>query len=242
MKGTGKMKIILDLCNQHFGSLDELKRMSLSAFQGGADAVKVQLMDSERLLGVTNKKYRDVSYQDAYSLSKYCDDIGIEFMASVFDSDRFEWLDDLGVKTHKIASRTSKHDHALCETILSDGKPTIISTGMHEFAEFPFEESEQIEYLFCVSRYPTYLDDEKLAKMPYFKRPGYTGYSDHTIGIAAALRAHSRGATILEKHYSNNIFSQTRMEGGHLGSFDQNSLRQFVNIVKQFEIMENSVE
>ncbi len=236
------MKIILDLCNQHYGSLDELKRMSLNAFLAGADAVKIQLMDSEKLLGVTDKKYRDICFQDAYSLAKYCDNIGIEFMASVFDEERFEWLDGLGVKTHKIASRTSKSDHKLCDLILSDGKPTIVSTGMHDFAEFPFEHSEQIDYLFCVSKYPTYLDDEKLAKMPYFKRPGYSGYSDHTIGIGAALRAYSRGATILEKHFSNNIFSQTKLEGGHLGSFDQHSLRNFVNITKQFEIMEKSSE
>ncbi len=232
------MKIILDLCNQHYGSLDELRRMSMNAFLAGADAVKIQLMDSESLLGVTDKKYRDICFQDAYALAKYCDDIGIEFMASVFDDERFEWLDNLGVKTHKIASRTSKHDKRLSELILSDGKPTIISTGMHDFAEFPYGHSDDIEYLFCVSKYPTYVDDEKLAKMPHFKRPGYSGYSDHTIGIGAAIRAHSRGATILEKHFSNNIFSQTKLEGGHLGSFDQNSLRNFVNIIKQIDIME----
>ena len=46
----------------------------------------------------------------------------------------------------------------------------------------------------------------------------------------------------LEKHFSNNLFSQTRLEGGHLGSFDEHSLRNFVNIVKQFEIMEKSCE
>ena len=236
------MKIILDLCNQHHGSLDELKRMSLNAFLAGADAVKIQLMDSEKLLGVTDKKYRDICFQDAYSLAKYCNNIGIEFMASVFDEERFEWLDNLGVETHKIASRTSKSDHKLCDLILSDGKPTIVSTGMHDFAEFPFGHSEQLEYLFCVSKYPTYLDDEKLAKMPHFKRPGYSGYSDHTIGIAAALRAYSRGATILEKHFSNNINSQTKLEGGHLGSFDQKSLRDFVNIVKHMEILEKNSE
>ena len=232
------MKIIVDLCNQHFGSLEELKRMSLNAFLSGADAVKIQLLDSEKLLGTTEKKYRDICFQDAYELSKYCDNLGIEFMASVFDEERFEWLDGLGVKTHKIASRTSKNDIKLSEIILSDGKPTIISTGMHEFAEFPYGHSENIEYLFCVSRYPTYVDDEKLAKMPHFKRPGYSGYSDHTIGIGAALRAYTRGATILEKHFSNNPEAQTSLEGGHLGSFDQNSLRQFVNITKQLEIME----
>jgi sialic acid synthase SpsE len=232
------MKIILDLCNQHHGQLEELKRMALAAFLGGADAIKIQLMDSEQLLGVTEKKYRDISFKDAYSLAKYCDNIGIEFMASVFDAERFKWLDDLGVKTHKIASRTSKRDLDLCDLILSDNRPTIISTGMHEIGEFPFGHSEQIEYLFCVSKYPTYLDDEKLAQMPTFNKKEYSGYSDHTVGIGASLRAHLRGATILEKHFSNNVFSQTKLEGGHLGSLDQESLRQLVNIVKQFEIME----
>ena len=236
------MKVIVDLCNQHYGSLEELKRMSLSAFLSGADAVKIQLLDSEKLLGTTEKKYRDICFEDAYELAKYCDNIGVEFMASVFDEERFEWLDSLGVRTHKIASRTSKHDIKLSELILSDGKPTIVSTGMHEFTDFPFGFDDHIQYLFCVSKYPTYIDDEKLAKMPNFKRPGYSGYSDHTIGIGAALRAYTRGATILEKHYSNNTAAQTSLEGGHLGSFNQESLRQFSNIVKQLEIMEKCSE
>lgn len=236
------MKVIVDLCNQHYGSLEELKRMSHNAFLSGADAVKIQLLDSEKLLGTTEKKYRDISFEDAYELSKYCNNIGVEFMASVFDEERFEWLDDLGVETHKIASRTSKHDKKLSELILEDGKPTIISTGMHEFTDFPYGFDDNIDYLFCVSKYPTYVDDEKLAKMPHFKRPGYSGYSDHTIGIGAALRAQTRGAKILEKHFSNNPTAQTRLEGGHVGSFDSVSLRQFVNIVKQLEIMEKCSE
>lgn len=236
------MKVIVDLCNQHFGNLEELKRMSINAFMSGADAVKIQLLDSESLLGTTDKKYRDISFEDAYELSKYCDNIGVEFMASVFDMERYRWLDDLGVRTHKIASRTSKHDRELSEVILSDGKPTIISTGMHEFANFPYGFDDHIDYLFCVSEYPTFVDNEKLAKMPHFKRQGYTGYSDHTVGIAAAIRAHTRGAKILEKHFSNNLSAQTRLEGGHLGSFNSESLRQFTNIVKQLEIMEKHSE
>ena len=55
------MEIIVDLCNQHHGDLKELKRMALSAFVAGADAVKVQLMDSEKFFGNTDRKYRDIS-------------------------------------------------------------------------------------------------------------------------------------------------------------------------------------
>jgi len=236
------MKIIVDLCNQHFGSLSELKRMSLNAFLAGADAVKVQLMDSEKLLGTTEKKYRDISYADALALSEYCDEIGIEFMASVFDEERFEWLQDFGVKTHKIASRTSKFDRKLTELILLDNKPTLISTGMHEFGQFPYGRDANIDYLFCVSKYPTFLDDEALAKMPFFKKEAYSGYSDHSVGIAASVKAFMRGALYLEKHFSNNVLAQTKTEGGHLGSFDKSSLEEFVKLIKHLEILEKNSE
>ena len=236
------MKIIVDLCNQHFGELSELKRMTLNAFTAGADAVKIQLLDSEKLLGVTDKKYRDVSYDDALELSRYCESIGVEFMASVFDEERFEWLRDFNIKTHKIASRTSKLDRVLSEKMLSDNKPTLISTGMHKFGQFPYGKDENIDYLFCVSKYPTFLDDEDLAKMPYFKKGAYSGYSDHTLGIAAPIRAYMRGAKFLEKHFSNNLFAQSRTEGAHLCSFNHESLTTYTRLVKNLEIMENCSE
>jgi len=236
------MKIIVDLCNQHFGKLDELKRMTLNAFTSGADAVKVQLMDSEKLLGVKDKKYRDISYEDALELSNYCNLLGIEFMASVFDEERLEWLQDFDIKTHKIASRTSKFDRQLSELILAKNKPTLISTGMHEFGQFPYGKDDNIDYLFCVSKYPTFLDDEKLKKMPFFKKAAYSGYSDHSLGIAASVRAYMRGAMYLEKHFSNNIFAQSKVEGGHIASFNKESLQQYVNLIRNLDILEKNSE
>tara|TARA_R110002020_G_scaffold218282_1_gene426136 strand:- start:278 stop:997 length:720 start_codon:yes stop_codon:yes gene_type:complete len=232
------MKIIVDLCNQHRGSLQELKRMAANAYYAGASAVKIQLLDSEKLLGTGEKKYRDISLEDATVLRDYCEQIGVEFMASVFDEERLEWAETLGVKVHKIASRTAKHDVALAEKILSKNKPTLISTGMHEVGEFPYGRDQNIDYLFCVSSYPTSLDDPRLAQMPLqFSRSGYTGYSDHTPGLAAALRAHHHGATVLEKHFSNNLFAQSNLEGGHIGSFEQGSLRMYVNLTDELGIM-----
>ena len=237
------MKIIVDLCNQHRGNLQELKRMAANAYYAGADAVKVQLLDSEKLLGTREKKYRDISFSDATILKDYCDQIGVEFMASVFDEERLEWAEVLGVRTHKIASRTAKHDSALAEKILSKNKPTLISTGMHDIEEFPYGHDQNIDYLFCVSNYPTSLDDPKLARMPLrFSKSGYTGYSDHTPGISASLRAHHHGATVLEKHFSNNLFAQSKLEGGHIGSFDRDSLRAYTNLINELEIMERSAK
>ena len=235
-------KVIVDLCNQHFGSLEELKRMTLNAYSSGADAVKIQLMDSEKYFGTKDKKYRDISYVDMFELSVYCDYLGVEFMASVFDEERLDWVEEIGIKTHKVASKVSKNDKQLTEKILACNKPTIISTGLHNIGEFPYGHDKNIDYLFCVAKYPTFLHDPALAKMPIFDKSGYTGYSDHSVGIAACLRAFNRGAKIIEKHFSNNIFAQNRFEGAHLGSFDQNSLREYVNLVKQLDILEKNSE
>ena len=57
------MEIIVDLCNQHHGSLSELKRMALNAWSAGADVVKVQLMNSEKFFGNADKKYRDIDFK-----------------------------------------------------------------------------------------------------------------------------------------------------------------------------------
>ena len=159
-------------------------------------------------------------------------------MATPFDEERLSWMTRAGMKRFKIASRTVKENPTLCKKILSLNKPTIISTGACEPGEFPFGFSDKIYYLFCVSKYPTFLHDEQLKQMPQeFKRCGYHGYSDHTIGIAAPLQAYFNGAKIIEKHYSENIVAQSKFEGGHLGSFDQRSLKQFKDLVKELEII-----
>ena len=232
------MEIIVDLCNQHLGSLSELKRMSLNAFLSGADAVKIQLVDSKNMFGDDKRSYRDIDFSKFKNLKKYCDNLDIPLLATPFGSESFKWIKDLGIDRYKIASRTVKEDPDLCEKILEDNKPTIISTGRCDIGEYPFGFSENIYYLFCVSKYPTYLYDERLKEMPSkFERYGYHGYSDHTIGIAAALEAFNRGCAILEKHYSEDIFSQSRYESGHLCSFDSVSLKNFKDLTKQLAIL-----
>ena len=232
------MEIIVDLCNQHHGSLAELKRMALNAWSAGADVVKVQLMDSEKFFGTKDKKYRDINFETFASLKDFCDVMGISLMATPFDMERLEWIKSLGIRRYKIASRTVKEDPKLCEAILAENKPTIISTGACKKDEFPFGHDRKIRYLFCVSKYPTLLHDPALKEMPdWFSEDSYYGYSDHTTGIAAPLVSYFRNAKILEKHYSNNTIAQSKYEGGHLGSFDQQTLKQFKDLTKEINII-----
>jgi sialic acid synthase SpsE len=59
-----------------------------------------------------------------------------------------------------------------------------------------------VHFLYCVSKYPARLEDIRLKQVDFEKR--YSGISDHTIGITAGIVAFSRGAQILEKHFTLN--------------------------------------
>jgi len=59
--------------------------------------------------------------------------------------------------------------------------------------------SLNIDDIYCSQ----WLINEDLKKFPKkFSKEKFTGYSDHTIGIETCLLAISRGAKIIEKHFS----------------------------------------
>ena len=57
-----------------------------------------------------------------------------------------------------------------------------------------------------------------------FNNSFFSGYSDHTIGISACLYAVSKGAKILEKHFSNSKAMNIDTQQGHTGSMNMNDL------------------
>ena len=59
--------------------------------------------------------------------------------------------------------------------------------------------ANSLDFLYCVSKYPTPLADVHLGAVDFSR---YAGFSDHTIGIAASLAAISLGARIIEKHFT----------------------------------------
>ena len=63
--------------------------------------------------------------------------------------------------------------------------------------------TKNLNYLFCISKYPAYPED--LKDFPKkFSEENYIGYSDHTHGISVPLLAISRGAKVIEKHFTLN--------------------------------------
>jgi N-acetylneuraminate synthase/N,N'-diacetyllegionaminate synthase len=202
--------IIAEIGINHNGSLPVAHELIRQAAIAGAAIAKFQFYDPAKIFGPSGSYPNEAAYEqalavqfgleDAKKLKAWCDEEGIEFMASVFDQERFEWVESLGVKRHKVASRTTE-DKDLCRRILATGKETFISLGFWTGAGVPYD-AKNARYLYCVPKYPCEYSDIHLPAS--FAGSGYHGFSDHTLGIEAALVAVARGARIIEKHFTLN--------------------------------------
>ena len=122
---------------------------------------------------------------------------------------------------------------------MSLNKKTIISLGKYDYKNKgkPFKDNKNIFYLYCVSKYPTHLYE---VEMPDFHKSFFSGYSDHTIGISACLFAVSRGAIILEKHFSNNKAMNVQTSPGHTGSMNMDELFQIRELSDNLRLLNSS--
>jgi N-acetylneuraminate synthase/N,N'-diacetyllegionaminate synthase len=199
------MEIIAEIGQNHNGDIGLAKELIHAAKECGANVAKFQVYDAKALFPKEGNEWfeynckTELSRDDLAVLAQECASADIEFMASVFDVERIEWLEACGVRRYKIASR-SIHDTPLIDALRTLSKPLIVSLGMWEADEFPVIDTvSDLSFLYCVSKYPTPLADLHLKKISF---EAYQGFSDHSEGIVAALVACSRGAGILEKHFT----------------------------------------
>lgn len=199
------MEIIAEIGQNHNGDMELARRLIAEAKAAGADVAKFQVYSARDLFPKEGNEWFDyncnteLSRADVEMLARECRDQGIEFMASVFDVERVGWLEAVGARRYKVASR-SVRDRALMEAIAATGKPVIVSLGMWDEPTFPkLHAAGGVGYLYCVSKYPTDLADLHFTNVDFGR---YLGFSDHTIGVDAAIIALSRGAKVIEKHFT----------------------------------------
>ncbi len=204
------MVIIAEIGINHNGNRHLAHELIRQAKIAGADIAKFQFYDPYKIFG-PNGSYPNeealrhaltvqFGFEEAKQFKRWCEEEHIEFMASVFDLERFEWMESLGVTRHKIASRAVENAD-LCKRILATDKETFISLGFWDKLVAPYQASNA-RYLYCVSKYPCEYRDIHLPAS--FDDSIYAGFSDHTIGIEASLVAIGRGARIIERHFTLN--------------------------------------
>jgi len=226
--------VIAEIGQNHNGDMLLAKQLIREAKAQGADIAKFQLYDVDSIFPSTFEWYREakeaeITQEQAFDLANECAKVGIEFMASAFDLPRLEWCEEIGVSRDKIASR-SAGDRELIEAVASTGKPVILSLGMREEEEWPgVPTNATVDYLYCIAKYPTLFDDINFNNIT-FPDP-YAGFSDHTIGIEAAVAAMARGARIIEKHFT---LDKTMHGPDHSGSMNSLELGQIVHFARAF--------
>ena len=217
-----KIKFIAEEGMNHNGNFSLCYELIKQAKLSSADIVKFQLGWREKK-GEINKIDKEI-IKKLYDWSKYFD---IELMFSVLTTNALKRINYFKPKRIKIASRTLKENFSLAEQIVKKDIPTIISLGMWKKTKLPFIKTKNISYLWCKSKYPTEPFD--LKDFPKnFKNSNYDGYSDHSIGIEMCLLAISRGANIIEKHFTLDKSNTTIRD--HALSATPEEFRQMVNL------------
>lgn len=206
--------------NGNFGLLHELIRQTKRA---GADIAKFQLgwRDGE---GEINRITPEV-LELIFKLCAYYD---IEPMASLITPKAFDLAKGFPFKRYKVASRTVRDNADLVKAIVGEGKETFVSLGMWESQQLPLPaDTKNVRYLFCRSLYPT--QPWEITDLPKnFDTSPFDGYSDHTIGIETVMLAISRGARVVEKHFTLDKSDTTIRD--HALSATPDEFRQMVDI------------
>jgi N-acetylneuraminate synthase/N,N'-diacetyllegionaminate synthase len=211
--------IIAEAGSNHDGKLSRAKELTDAASKAGADAIKFQTFRANRLFNeVKNKETVDTLARlelrgDWYKvLMAYANRKGIEFLASAFDEESADFLEELGVPAFKIASYELVHI-PLIKHIARKKKPVILSTGMANEREIRdaveavyATGNKQVVLLHCVSQYPAATKDLNLRSMLTLKKRFAcpVGFSDHTTTISAPVAAAAIGANMIEKHLTTS--------------------------------------
>ncbi len=245
---TKDVVVIAEIGNNHEGRFDVAAELIERAAEAGVDVVKFQTFLTERYVSKTDKerfeklKRFQLTHAEFVKLKHLADAEKIHFLSTPLDLESANFLNTI-CDVFKIASSDNTF-YPLIDTVSSFHKPIILSTGMATLDEIQstknfIEERWQgagvspgLVLLHCVSAYPTPAEEANLAAIgtlyERFRTP--VGYSDHTLGIEAAVLAVAAGARVIEKHFTlDKEYSDFR---DHQLSAEPNELRLMVERIR----------
>ena len=188
-----KSFIVAEIASNWEGNFTKAEKLMQKSKNAGANAVKFQIWRAHDLYNNKHPDWKfikksEITLEKAIKLKKIADKIGIEFFCSAFYPEAIDILEKLKVKRYKIASRTCllKDPHSLetLKKIALTKKPVIISMGMGgnvSLIRNIFSKNKTL-FCYCISEYPT-----DFKKINWKKALSFNGFSDHTLGINAAI-------------------------------------------------------
>lgn len=211
--------IVAEIGNNHEGSYVLAEEIVGLAAKAGAGAVKFQTIVPDRLISPRQKERRQqlerfrLSYDEFKNLHKVARRENVLFLSTPFDIESARFLEPL-VPAFKIASGDNNF-FPLIDVVSRTGKPVILSSGLADIEQITATRDfirgiwnecdikQELAVLHCVASYPTPPDEASLLAIRQIQELGVTvGYSDHTMGIEAAVLSAALGARIIEKHFT----------------------------------------
>ncbi|MFV8368163.1 N-acetylneuraminate synthase family protein [Flavobacterium sp. LB2R40] len=220
--------VIAEIGINHEGSLQIAKEMVNAAHRAGVEVVKHQTHIVEDEMSAAAKKVipgnSDVSiYEimercglneaDELELKNYVEKKGMIFISTPFSRAAANRLQKFDVQAYKIGSGEC-NNYPLLEHIASFEKPVILSTGMNTIESISkalaiFDAyNVPVAILHTTNLYPTPIHLVRFGAMIEMHQafPNKVfGLSDHTLNNNACLGAVALGASILERHFTDNV-------------------------------------
>ena len=259
---SNKIIIIAEAGVNHNGDISLAMQLIDVAAEAGADFVKFQTFNADRLVTRIAKKanYQEQATDSMESqhemlsrlelteamhlhLIAHCETQNIGFLSTGFDIESINLLSNLGQECFKVPSGEITNLPYL-RHIGQLKKRIILSTGMStlgdieaaiEVLENAGTPRAKITVLHCTTEYPTPMRDVNLRAMESIQTElGVAiGYSDHTLGIEVAVAAVAMGATVIEKHFT---LDRNLPGPDHKASLEPAELKAMVSAIRNIEI------
>ena len=249
--------VIAEIGINHEGSLKTAFEMVDAAVEAGAEIIKHQTHVVEDEMSGDAKKVipgnADVSIyeimdrcslneEDEVKLKEYVEAKGAIFISTPFSRAAAERLERMGVDAYKIGSGEC-NNYPLLELVASYGKPIILSTGMNDIPAIEKSvnifRKHQVPFclLHCTNVYPTPDNLIRLGGVTQLAEhfpDAVVGLSDHSIDNLACLGSVAVGASVLERHFTDN---KGRPGPDIECSMDTNECRDLINLSERMAAM-----
>jgi N-acetylneuraminate synthase len=247
--------VIGEIGLNHNGSVDLAKKLIDVAADAGAQAVKFQkrtpdISTPEHMKNVLREtpwgemtyleyRYRVEFDREQYiEIGDYATLRGLDWFASPWDVPAVEFLEDLNVVAHKVAS-ASVTDLDLLAALAATGKPVILSTGMSTMqqvdAAVEVLGTDNLVILHATSTYPLPPEEANIRMIPTLRAayPGIPiGYSGHERGLQISLAAIALGATAVERHIT---LDRAMWGSDHAASLEPTGFEHLVRDIRVIE-------
>ncbi|MBY0311010.1 MAG: N-acetylneuraminate synthase family protein [Phycisphaerales bacterium] len=249
--GAQDVYIIAELGVNHDGEERRAIQLAEAAAHAGADAIKLQLFEADRLMSRAAKlaayqkaagetdpiamlRRLELSIEQMAAVVYRAHALGVRAIVTVFSVELVSVAESLPWDAYKTASPDLIH-LPLLRALARTNRPLILSTGAATLEEVrqsiqwmsTLKTLDRTAIMQCVSSYPTPIEHAELPGIAALAEvfAGPVGYSDHTFELDTGAHAVSTGAVLLEKHLT---YSRSAVGPDHAASLEPEQFAEYV--------------